>query len=319
MKVLSSIKTTVVLLILIAALSVIGTLIPQGLTPEQYARLYGPGTLKAFRVLGFFNVYQSWWYLSALGLLALNIILCSLKRLPSLTLSPRRLGVYTCHLSLLVIIGGGLITGIFGFKGYMEVEEGRGTSLVLSRGRGYRLPFEVFCEEFRLTHWPNGTPKEYVSVLVFREGEREKRAEVRVNHPVTYRGLTFYQSSYGSKAQAELEVAFSGRTERVSLEPGRVANLGGVRLGLMRLIPEQGWAFLVLFLEEPRGIWLKEGEGISIEGLEVRFLKAHIREWTGLQVSHDPGATVVFLGAGIFVLGLLLTFYGRKKERDEGR
>lgn len=317
MRFLYSVKTTVVLLILIAVFLVIGTLIPQGLSPEQYAKLYSPATIRVLRNLGFFDVYQSWWFLSLLSLLALNIILCSLKRLSSLSLHPRRLGVYTCHLSLLLIIGGGLITGLYGFKGYMEIEEGKGSSLVFSRGGVFPLPFEVFCEEFRITYWPNGTPKEFVSFLVFKEGERKQRTEVRVNHPVKYKGLTFYQASYGNRGEAELEVALSGRRERISLEPGRIIDLGQVRLGLMRLsLGGQGRAFVVLFLQEPKGFWLKEGQEVTVDGIQVHFIRAILREWTGLQVSYDPGAPVVFLGASFFVIGLFLTFYSRAKDKN---
>lgn len=322
MKFLTSVRTTVVLLIVIAALAVVGTLIPQGLTQEQYARLYGPGTIKAFRVFGLFNVYQSWWFLGTLSLLALNVIFCSLRRLPFPCSHPRRWGVYTVHVSLLVIIAGGLVTGLFGFKGYMEVEEGKASSLVLSRGRAFGLPFEVFCEDFRLTRWPDGTPKEYLSVLLFRGPEGERRAEVRVNHPVKHRGLTFYQSSYGQKLEAELEVELYGERKKVVLEPGRVVDLGGLKLGLMRLSPDPlgGMrAFLVLFLDQPRGFWLGEGEGMAMEDVRLRLARVMEREWTGLQVSHDPGAPVVFVGAGLFVAGLIITFSGRARRGDEGR
>ncbi|MBN1365035.1 MAG: cytochrome c biogenesis protein ResB [Syntrophaceae bacterium] len=78
----SSVKLTVILFLVIAVSSILGTFIEQGLTPEKYKIIFGK---TAFHVLNFFNVfdlYHSWWFTFLLLLLSVNLISCTLKQLP---------------------------------------------------------------------------------------------------------------------------------------------------------------------------------------------------------------------------------------------
>jgi hypothetical protein len=68
------------------------------------------------------------------------------------------------------------------------------------------LGFYVRCDDFDVDYYqnqhgdPTGMPSEYHSTLsVFNLGRQkifDKR--IRVNDPLTYHGITFYQSSYGT-------------------------------------------------------------------------------------------------------------------------
>ena len=78
---LSSLKLTVVLLFCLAALSVIGTLIPQNISPQEYVRLYGIPGYRLLLVLDIVDMYRSWWFVGLLLLLVVNIIVCSIDRL----------------------------------------------------------------------------------------------------------------------------------------------------------------------------------------------------------------------------------------------
>jgi cytochrome c biogenesis protein len=71
-----SMRTGLYLLGLIALLSVIGTLIPQ----EDL----GPAANPIYKFLGFYDVYYTIWFRAVLGLLCINITLCSLQRFPVL-------------------------------------------------------------------------------------------------------------------------------------------------------------------------------------------------------------------------------------------
>jgi cytochrome c biogenesis protein len=71
-----SMRTGLWLLGLVAVLSVIGTLIPQ----EDL----GPDANPIFKFLGFYDMYNAWWFRTVLGLLCMNIALCSLQRFPIL-------------------------------------------------------------------------------------------------------------------------------------------------------------------------------------------------------------------------------------------
>ncbi|MHB8055112.1 MAG: cytochrome c biogenesis protein ResB [Candidatus Aminicenantales bacterium] len=77
---LSSVRLAIVLIILIIAASILGTLIPQGRGAVEYAARYGRLAETMVR-LQFTSLYRSVWFLGLLGLFGLNIVVCTLTRL----------------------------------------------------------------------------------------------------------------------------------------------------------------------------------------------------------------------------------------------
>lgn len=80
-KFFTSVRLTIVLLLTLAATSIIGTLIPQNQSPQNYLQAFGDFGYRLFDVLGFLDLYHSWWYQTLMLLLAVNIMICSIDRL----------------------------------------------------------------------------------------------------------------------------------------------------------------------------------------------------------------------------------------------
>ncbi len=86
----ASVKLAVVLFSLIALTSIVGTVIEQNASPEKniivLKRLLGerlaPEAYRVLDSLGFMDMYHSWWFVTLLVLFAMNLIVCSLERLP---------------------------------------------------------------------------------------------------------------------------------------------------------------------------------------------------------------------------------------------
>jgi cytochrome c biogenesis protein len=81
-KFFSSVKLAVVLLIILAVVSVIGTVIQQNQAPEDYLREYSQGTVELFEALGFFDLYHTWWFVLILLMITANLTICTLERFP---------------------------------------------------------------------------------------------------------------------------------------------------------------------------------------------------------------------------------------------
>jgi len=78
-----SLKLTISLLITLAITSIIGTIIPQFPNiDERYWGTISPTKKALYEQLGFFDMYHSWWFLALLALFTVNLIACSIKRLP---------------------------------------------------------------------------------------------------------------------------------------------------------------------------------------------------------------------------------------------
>src|SRR6056297_2141 len=82
-KFFASVKLSVIVLLSLAATSVIGTIIPQNANPVMYVQKYGETLYTVFEALSFFDMYHAWWFRLLLGLLTINIIICSIDRLSS--------------------------------------------------------------------------------------------------------------------------------------------------------------------------------------------------------------------------------------------
>ena len=81
-KFFSSVKLAVVLLIILAIVSVIGTVIQQNEAPEKYLQEYSQSAVDLFEFLGFFDMYHTWWFVLLLFLFTANLTVCTLERLP---------------------------------------------------------------------------------------------------------------------------------------------------------------------------------------------------------------------------------------------
>jgi len=81
---LHSMKFGMVLLLIIGVLSIIGTILPQDRPLSFYQDAYHPflyGIIETFQLQ---QVYTSWWFLFLIALLSVNLLLCSILRLPKL-------------------------------------------------------------------------------------------------------------------------------------------------------------------------------------------------------------------------------------------
>jgi cytochrome c biogenesis protein len=336
----SSLKLTIPLLIVLAALSVMGTLITQNASEHEYLQRYSETTYTILKVLGLFDMYHSWWFVGVLILLAINLITCSWKRLPGVWQQVRkaksgyaRLGTYLTHLSVLLILVGGLIGALWGFKGYVQILEGEVVEgIFLNNPQETIKPFgfQVRCDAFRVEFYADGSPREYVSTLTFLEGERVvlDHVPLRVNHPISYRGLNFYQASYGLRVSPIVEVRANGgkgAPHTMQLRQGEAQPIPGTELGFMQYREEvhnQGPAILLVLFppdSEPEGFWLLKRDS-GMEGLEVgdfSFIFKDLEQtyYTGIQVTHDPGVHVVWVGCSLLVIGMVVTFTLRRPPK----
>jgi cytochrome c biogenesis protein len=111
-----------------------------------------------------------------------------------------RLGVYIVHSSVVLLLLGGLIGSIFGFEGFVNIAEGESTNVIRLRNTGqpFKLDFSIRCDDFDVSFYPNGAPKEFRSSLSILKDEKEVyNKDIIVNDPLRFNGINIFQSSYG--------------------------------------------------------------------------------------------------------------------------
>ena len=114
-----------------------------------------------------------------------------------------RWGAFITHGSIIVILAGGLIGLVFGFRGFVVLGVGETKDRMATESDNSKekaLGFAIKCKDFKASFYPNGAPKDYVSTIEIIEGGKvllEKN--IRVNDPLYYKGTRIYQSGYGQK------------------------------------------------------------------------------------------------------------------------
>lgn len=258
-----------------------------------------------------------------------------------------RLAVYVVHLSILLIFLGALIGIRFGFKGYLNLPEGNSSSVAYkSPTENIPLGFTIKCNWYETSYYAGGdTPKEFQSELVILENGKEVvKKVIEVNDPLTYKGITFYQSSYGfmKKAQGYFILTIkpaNGKDETLWLRFGDSFEVPGTNIkgtivdfspalardqytGAMTTYSENmanpGIAieFSQPGQEKYKGWILKRypETGLFPGGNRVSFDDYWGVEYTGLQVAKDPGVWLIYLASIIMTIGLYTCFFTSHKK-----
>jgi cytochrome c biogenesis protein len=248
------------------------------------------------------------------------------------------MAVYIVHASLLLIFLGGIIDGMWGWTGFISLVNGQQVQQVETRaGAIKKLGFAVRCDGAGQENYADGSPKKWWSKLaVVEDGHEVLRKEIVVNDPLVFRGVRFYQASFGQTGKVEqlLLTATSkdGKSQDISLAEGATAQLDAdTSVQFAKFIPDyvvrdgqvytastspQNPAAQLIVTSAKTGksveYWLPEIEGFahnsdSPYAFNPRDLK--MANYTGLQVSHEPGQWGVWAGCLLMAFGLGTAFY----------
>jgi cytochrome c biogenesis protein len=188
------------------------------------------------------------------------------------------------------------------------------------------LGFTLRCNSFRVETYPSGQPKAYISDLSVIEGGREvlRKKDVVVNDPLQYKGIWFYQSSYGQAGGTTALVSVSrpdgtpvGSLSIPPNEPIPIEGYGTVRgVNYDENFQGKGPALQVV-VEKPgkpaADVWLLQGrpdqDRQRNDSLVLSFGGLNSKMFTGLQVAKDPGVNIVWVGCALMVIGIIMAFF----------
>ena len=125
---ISSATFAVIILILIAVISILGTVIPQNENPDTYLKLYGEVFAGLFNTLGLTALFGTAFFKLLLTVLGISLLAASSKRLIEAFAGRRstyKWGSFLAHLSVLIIYLGVLYGNLAGFSTYVNIEKGK--------------------------------------------------------------------------------------------------------------------------------------------------------------------------------------------------
>ncbi len=249
-----------------------------------------------------------------------------------------RLGIDILHVSLIIVLIGGVIGGLLGFEDFQIAHKGE--TFTVARGG-----FQVRVDDLKVEHYPDSAQVKdwYSTITVIENGREVLTKTIEVNEPLTYRGISLYQASFGSDWLGGAELTFriervkEGGTEPVGevttkvgatfpLEDGRTAKV--VAFYPDFIVTEQGpanrsqalnnpAAFLEIYNGDQREFitWtfaqFPEFQHDFFAENPYRFYLVGMKapEFTGLQIARNPGIPIIYAGFFLLIFGLALNFY----------
>jgi cytochrome c biogenesis protein len=246
-----------------------------------------------------------------------------------------RVGAHMAHLSATVIVLGGLIGSYYGFQEFG----------VCLEGQTYHIPkgnFDLHVDKFWIDYHENGSVKSYNSTLtVLEQGQKMATKTITVNDPLVYKGIWFYQSSYGDSWD-RIDVARVNVKEKdtdklvgtVDLEWQKEAQLDklGLKLLMTDFVADFGFnstdkkvysktaehanpairlAITEGTMQTSPWIFYHYPELFDIKGSKYAFELTGYqpKKFTGLQITKDPGVIIVWIGSTMIVVGITLSSF----------
>lgn len=112
-----------------------------------------------------------------------------------------RVGYFVLHISILGVVASGFVSGVFGYRGIVNLKENNGSAEIIVPRDGKMhfetLPFTIVNRGFRVDYYASGLPKFYETKLDIIKEEQVLERTVQVNHPVSVGAYTLYQSDFG--------------------------------------------------------------------------------------------------------------------------
>jgi len=302
-----SAKLAVTLHLFLAALAVVGTLVPQGREPDAYYEQFPRFWAWLITTTGFGQFSRSAFFLVPAALFFLNTAVCTVDRFARrLRISaPRRFGPDLVHVGILVLVVGGIVTATTRREGLAYMAEGDEVLLTEE--------YAMTLRSYRFDKYPDGRPRDWVSTVdvTYSAAPVVTAFAIEVNRPLRVGGLRVFQTDFARQARATLLDA-AGREKLVR---------SGQAL-------RQGQQFLILagVEESGRRAVFEEWEGHTRKGVIRAAVSDKVGDYTlrdvreldvtGLKVVDDPGFVPVLAALLLIAAGLSLTYIQKMGDRQ---
>lgn len=234
-----------------------------------------------------------------------------------------RIGPIIVHASMLLILVGAIVGSMTGFFAQEMVPSGETFQVqnIFDAGpwAAARIPkdWSVKVNRFWIDYRPNGGIDQFYSDLsvLDQAGQEVDRQTIHVNKPLRHRGVTLYQADW---AIAAIRIQFNNspilQLPMGELDTGGKGRLWGTWIptkpdlsdGVSVIAKDlQG---TVLLYDNAGQLLGTVREGMTTEVNGVRLKIAELVGSTGLQIKADPGIPLVYLGFGLLMLSVLMSY-----------
>lgn len=247
-----------------------------------------------------------------------------------------RIGPIVVHASMLLILVGAILGSMTGFFAQEMVPSGQTFKIqnIFDAGpwSASQIPkdWSVHVNRFWIDYSPEGRVEQFYSDLsvLDDDGEEVKRKTIWVNQPLRYKNVTLYQADW---AVGAVNVRINNSpTFNLQMAP---LDVQGTKLwgtwvptkpdmseGVSLIAQDLQGTMLLYGMDGQLVSTVREGGNVDINGVTL-YLDDIIGS-TGLQIKADPGIPVVYLGFGLLMVGVVMSYishsqvWALKTEQD---
>jgi cytochrome c biogenesis protein len=239
-----------------------------------------------------------------------------------------KIGPIVVHAGMIIVLIGGVIGALSGFIAQEMVpsETTFQVKNVIEAGpwSAGQVPkdYSIAVKDFHIDYSPAGDIDQFYSdlqVLDKATGQELKRETIYVNKPLIYKGTTYYQTDWGisgvrvkinNSPVFQLPMAQLG-TEKARIWGTWIPTKPDLSAGVSLLAKDmQGTVLLYDTTGQLVGS-AREGGSIEVNGVNLQVLK--LIGSTGLQIKADPGVPVVYLGFGLLMAGVVMSYFSHSQ------
>lgn len=234
-----------------------------------------------------------------------------------------KIGPIVVHAAMLIILAGaiwGALTGFFAqemvasgdsFLVKNIIEAGPLSSGVIPKDWGIKV------NRFWIDYTPKGDIDQFYSDLsvIDNNGREIDRKTIRVNEPLHHKGVTFYQTSWGIAAvRVQINNSPVFQLPMAPLDTKGNGQIWGTWIPTKPDLSE-GVSLLARDLQGTTIVYdakgnlanaVREGMSVPINGVNLKVLQ--LVGSTGLQIKADPGVPIVYLGFGLLMVGVMMSY-----------
>ncbi len=233
-----------------------------------------------------------------------------------------RIGPIVVHAAMLLILLGGVVGAFTGFIAQEIVPSGQTFQIknIIEAGTWAAPQFpkdwSVKVNRFWIDYLPSGEIDQFYSDLsvLDKNGQEVKRKTIHVNEPLRYKGVTLYQADWSIAA-----VQFKVNNSPILQFPMAKLNAVGSRIwGTWIPLKPDGSQGVSLIARDLQGLLLvygmdgklistvRQGMAVDLDGVKLSIVD--VVGSTGLQIKADPGVPIVYLGFGLLMMGVIMSY-----------
>ncbi len=233
-----------------------------------------------------------------------------------------RIGPIVVHASMLLILLGAIAGSLTGFFAQEMVPSGETFRIqnIFEAGpwSASQVPkdWSVKVNRFWIDYSPEGRVDQFYSDLsvLNDSGEEVKRKTIWVNQPLRYKNVTLYQADWSVaavKVRLNNSPIFNLPMAALESESGRlwgtwVPTKPDMSEGVSLVAQDLQGTLLVYDMTGKLVSTVREGGSTQANG--VTLFVDEITGSTGLQIKADPGIPMVYLGFGLLMVGVMMSY-----------